>query len=173
MAQYQHISDVLDLILPGLNFFDLTTGAPRTSQSVKTDLLIFMDLLDELSLPKLQVQTQNITAHLDDICICYQQVEDIYQQLSQTIPETQLNYISIAWQHDHQSHQHKASIKQYHQSERDYWLNVITPLLGDNAETQINQAFELFNSMVRSSSLIEMVNSQIRPYLNSCKGQIT
>ena len=27
--------------------------------------------------------------------------------------------------------------------------------------------------MVRSSSLIEMVNSLIRPYLNSCKGQIT
>src|SRR5216117_2687241 len=28
-------------------------------------------------------------------------------------------------------------------------------------------------STVRASSLVEMVNSLIRPYLNSCKGQIT
>jgi len=27
--------------------------------------------------------------------------------------------------------------------------------------------------MVRTSSLIEMVNSQIRPFLNECKGQIS
>jgi len=27
--------------------------------------------------------------------------------------------------------------------------------------------------MVRASSLVEMVNSHIRPYLNACKGQIT
>jgi len=46
------------------------------------------------------------------------------------------------------------------------------PLLGEHAQQQIEQAFELFNGMVRTSSLVEMVNSQIRPYLNSCKGQI-
>ena len=47
------------------------------------------------------------------------------------------------------------------------------PLLGKQAEQKIEQAFELLNGMVRTSSLVEMVNSQIRPYLNSCKGQIT
>ena len=74
IAQYQHISDVLDLMLPSLYFFDLTTGVPRTPQSVKTDLLIFMDFLEQLNLAKLQVQTQNIRAHIDGICVCYQQV---------------------------------------------------------------------------------------------------
>ena len=29
------------------------------------------------------------------------------------------------------------------------------------------------DSIVRASSLVEMVNSLIRPYLNNCKGQIT
>jgi hypothetical protein len=37
----------------------------------------------------------------------------------------------------------------------------------------IEQIFNHLNSIVRSSSLVEMVNSQIRPFLNSCKGQIT
>jgi hypothetical protein len=78
-----------------------------------------------------------------------------------------------AWQHDHQSHQHKGKQKKYHLAERDFWLEVATPLLGKQAQQQIAQAFELFNGMVRTSSLIEMVNSQIRPHLNMCKGQIT
>ena len=45
--------------------------------------------------------------------------------------------------------------------------------MDENAKSQIEQAFESFDGMVRSSSLIEMVNSQIRPHLNNCKGLIT
>jgi hypothetical protein len=33
--------------------------------------------------------------------------------------------------------------------------------------------FEKLNSIVKASSLVEMVNSLLRPYLNSSKGQIT
>ncbi len=33
--------------------------------------------------------------------------------------------------------------------------------------------FDQLDSIVRASSLVEMVNSLLRPYLNSCKGQIT
>ena len=33
--------------------------------------------------------------------------------------------------------------------------------------------FDKLDSIVRASSLVEMVNSLLRPYLNSCKGQIT
>ena len=33
--------------------------------------------------------------------------------------------------------------------------------------------FEKLDSVVKASSLVEMVNSLLRPYLNSCKGQIT
>ena len=94
-------------------------------------------------------------------------------ELAKTQSTETLNFVGLAWQHDHQSHQYKGEQKKYHVAERDFWLEVATPLLGKQAEQQIAQAFELFNGMVRTSSLVEMVNSQIRPYLNSCKGQIT
>lgn len=57
----------------------------------------------------------------------------------------------------HQSHQHKGTLKKHHQTERDFWLDAVKPLLGKNAQTQINQVFEQFNGMVRSSSLVEKV----------------
>ena len=46
-------------------------------------------------------------------------------------------------------------------------------MLGNESEAIVKQVFDSLDEMVRSSSLIEIVNSRIRPYLNSCKGQIT
>jgi hypothetical protein len=43
----------------------------------------------------------------------------------------------------------------------------------EQAEAITEAVFDSLDELVRSSSLIEMVNSLIRPYLNSCKGQIT
>jgi len=132
-----------------------------------------MDLLDQLELDKLQQETKSIRNHIDDVCVCYEQVEAIYQQLSPSTSKENIEILGLAWQHDHQSHQHKGKRKKYHQNESAGWLEIVTPLLGENAETFISKAFEDFNGMVRTSSLIEMVNSQIRPYINECKGQIS
>lgn len=173
ISQYQHVSDIVDLLLPALYFFNPATGRHRKALQVKSDVLALMDLLDECELHNLQQQTQTIRNHIDDICVCYRQVEEICQKLAGTLPEQTLNFLGLAWQHDHQSHQYKGEHKKHHQVERDFWLEVAVPLLGKNAEQQIEQAFELFDGMVRTSSLVEMVNSQIRPYLNACKGQVT
>jgi hypothetical protein len=173
IAQYQHVSDMLDLLFPSLYFFDQATGRHHTEQHVKGNLLILMDWLDELQLPKLQQETQSIRNHIDDICACYRQVEEICNELAKTLPEDVLNFMGLAWQHGHQSHQHKGACKKYHVTEQDFLLDVVKSLLDDNAEIQIAQAFEMFDGMVRSSSLIEMVNSQIRPHLNNSKGLIT
>ncbi|BCG62937.1 MAG: hypothetical protein methR_P0617 [Methyloprofundus sp.] len=173
MANYQHVEDVLALLFPALYFFDLKTGEHRQKSKVKAELLTLMDLLDQLELDKLQQETKAIRSHIDDICICYQQVEDIFQRLSQSIAKENLEMIGLAWQHDHQSHQYKGAHKKYHENERDGWLEIVTPLLGKNANALIERAFEEFNGMVRTSSLIEMVNSLIRPYINECKGQIS
>jgi hypothetical protein len=46
-------------------------------------------------------------------------------------------------------------------------------LLGEAFDTLKALVFDKLDSIVRASSLVEMVNALIRPYLNSCKGQIT
>ena len=45
-------------------------------------------------------------------------------------------------------------------------------LVGDEFDTLKALVFDKLDSIGRAS-LVEMVNSLIRPYLNSCKGQIT
>ena len=79
----------------------------------------------------------------------------------------------LAWHHDHFVHQSGSKKKAYHHRERDFWLACAEGLLGDAFDTLKALVFDKLDSIVRASSLVEMVNSLIRPYLNSCKGQIT
>jgi hypothetical protein len=84
-----------------------------------------------------------------------------------------LNSLCLAWQHQHLANQTKGVSKHYYQDECNFWINYAELLLDNQAETTIKQVFDSLDEMVRTESLIEMVNSLIRPYLNSCKGQIT
>jgi hypothetical protein len=79
----------------------------------------------------------------------------------------------LAWHHDHLSYQVGAKQKYYPQREREFCLTCAEGLLGDTFDTFKALVFDKLDAIVRASSLVEMVNSLIRPYLNSCKGQIT
>jgi len=169
---HQQVEELVQMIVPLLYFFD-ANGKPHTCEQVKDELVVIMDLLEELENESITAQTQRIKSHISEIIICYQQVEEACKKLKNTLAEPALDFICLAWQHEHLSHQSKSTAKRYHQQERDGWLEYAYPLLGERAEDIIQDAFSLLNKMVRTSSLIEMVNSLIRPYLNSCKGQIT
>lgn len=84
-----------------------------------------------------------------------------------------MRWIFSSWHHDHFCYQSQAKQKRYHQSERDAWLAFAEGLLGEEFEPLKTLVFEKLATIIRTSSLVEMVNSFIRPYLNSCKGQIT
>ena len=79
----------------------------------------------------------------------------------------------LAWHHDHFSYQSHAKHKRYHHGERDEWLACAEGLLEEEFDTLKALVFDKLDSIVRASSLVEMVNALLRPSLNSCKGQIT
>jgi len=79
----------------------------------------------------------------------------------------------LSWHHDHLSYQSHGKKKQYHRRERNYWLTFSEGLLDGQFDALQVLVFEKLDSIVKASSLVEMVNALIRPYLNSSKGQIT
>ncbi len=82
-------------------------------------------------------------------------------------------FLVLAWHHEHLSYQAGAKPKRYHHHEHDFWLACAEGLLGDAFDSLKTLVFDKLDSIVRASSLVEMVNALLRPYLNSCKGQIT
>ena len=79
----------------------------------------------------------------------------------------------LAWHHEHLSYQSPTKQKHYHQHERQQWLDFAEGLLDNQFEPLKAVVFEKLDTIVQASSLVELVNSFIRPYLNSSKGQIT
>lgn len=56
---------------------------------------------------------------------------------------------------------------------RDFHLEYAHVLAQENYNDLKEYVFRCLDNITRASSLVETVNSLIRPYLNTCKGQIT
>jgi hypothetical protein len=169
-------SDQLDLLLSMLSetlHLCSDSGRLRTEEEVRSNLTLLLNLMDEIDDEKLSKLLKPIRSHLDDILVPFRQVERIHTELLELMPEQIVDALVLAWHHDHLSYQSHGKKKHYHRREHDYWLNFSEGLLDEKVDKFKVLVFEKLDSIVKASSLVEMVNSLIRPYLNSCKGQIT
>jgi hypothetical protein len=172
MALYDQLAILLHFLREALQLCS-PHGRLRTVDSVRADLTTILHLLEELGCAAVTRMLKPIRNHIEDILVPFAQAEKIDAELRAVVPHEVLDFLVLAWHHDHLVYQSGSKSKRYHQSERAFWLACAEGLLGDAFDTLKALVFDKLDSIVRASSLVEMVNSLIRPYLNSCKGQIT
>ena len=172
IALYDHLAMLLHLLREALHVCS-PHGRLRTQEDVRTALPLLFDMLEELDCAALTTTLKPIRTHIDDIVVPFQQAEAIDAELRAVVPHDALDFLVLAWHHDHLFYQSHAHPRRYHHREREFWLACAAGLLGKEFDTLTALVFERLDSIVRASSLVEMVNGLIRPYINSCKGQIT
>ncbi len=172
MARYDQLDMLLQLLQEALQLCT-PQGKPRTKAGVRSELTMLLHLLEEIDSGAMGTILTPIRAHLDDIVVPYAQAEMMYAQLLERMPQQILDALIVAWHHDHLSHQCQTKQKRYHHRERQQWLDVADGLLEQDIEPLQTLVFAQLDSIIRASSLVEMVNGFIRPYLHSCKGHIT
>src|ERR687896_2118821 len=168
--------DQLDLLLGMLSetlYLCSDSGRLRMAKDVRANLTLILSLIEEINDEKLPKLLKLIRSHMDDILVPFRQVERIHTDLLELMPEQIVDAFVLAWHHDHLFYQSHGKKKHYHQRESDYWLSFSEGLLDDRFDEFKALVFEKLDQVVKASSLVEMVNSLIRPYLNSSKGQIT
>jgi hypothetical protein len=172
MARYDQLDLLLHLLRDALHLCS-PFGRLRTVEGVRSELTLLLSLIAEIDdavLPKL---LQSIRSHLDDILAPFEQAESIHAELLDFLPQPTLDALVLAWHHEHLSYQSQAKHKRYHQYESQQWLDFAEGFLDNQFALLKALVFEKLDSIVQASSLVELVNSFIRPYLNSSKGQIT
>jgi hypothetical protein len=172
MALYDQLALLLHLLREALHVCS-PHGKLRTQAHVRSELLLLFDMIEALDGAAMSQTLKPLRLHLDDLLVPFKQAEAIDAELHVIVPHDALDCLVLAWHHDHFVHQSRSKHKGYHQSERAFWLACAEGLLGDAFDTLNALVVDKLDSIVRASSLVEMVNSLIRPYLNSCKGQIT
>ena len=172
IALYDHLAILLQLLRETLQLCS-PHGRLRTVEGVRAELTLLFHMIEDLNCAAITNTLKSIHTHIDDIVVPFAQAEAIDAELRAVVPHDVLDLLVLAWHHDHCSFQAPTKPKRYHHSERAFWLACAEGLLGDDFDTLKILVFDKLDSIVRASSLVEMVNGLIRPYLNSCKGQIT
>jgi hypothetical protein len=172
IALYDQLAMLLHLLREAL-YLCSPHGRLRTVANVRSELMLLLEMIAELDCAAITKTLKPIYTHIDDIVVPFKQVEAIATALRAVVPHDALEFLVLAWHHAHCVYQAGSKQKAYHHRERDFWLACAEGLLGDAFDTLKALVFDQLDSIVRASSLVEMVNSLIRPYLNSCKGQIT
>ncbi len=172
MALYDQLALLLHLLREALHVCS-PHGRLRTQEDVRTELTLLLHMIEELDCAAVTHTLKPIHQHIDDILVPFKHAESIDAELRAVVPHDVLDFLVLAWHHDHFSYPSQAKQKHDHQREREFWLACAAELLGDEFDTLKVLVFDKLDAIVRASSLVEMVNSLIRPYLSSCKGQIT
>src|SRR6266852_5034943 len=172
IAQYDQLDLLLHLLRDALHLCS-PFGRLRTVVGVRAELTLLLSLIEEIDdavLPKL---LPSLRAHLDDILVPFEQAESLHIALLDLVPQQILDALVLAWHHAHLSYQSSSKQKRYHQHESQQWLDFAEGLLENQFPPVQAVVFEKLDAIVQASSLVELVNSFIRPYLNSSKGQVT
>jgi hypothetical protein len=148
-------------------------GRLHTVEGVRSDLTLLLSLMEEMEDEKLPKLLQPIRSHLDDIFVPFRHVELIHAALLDRMPEQIVDAFVLSGHHDHLSDQSHGKKKQYHRRERNDWLTFSEGLLDGQCEALQVLVVETLDSIVKASSLVEMVHALIRPSLHSSKGQMT
>ena len=172
IERYDQLDGLLSMLSETLHLCS-DSGRLRRAEDVRSNLTLILSLIEEIDDEKLPKLLKPIRSHLDDILVPFAQVEQIHTELLEWMPEQIVDAFVLAWHHDHLFYQSHGKKKQYHRRESEYWLTFSEGLLDDRFDEFKALVFEKLDQVVKASSLVEMVNSLIRPYLNSSKGQIT
>jgi hypothetical protein len=172
IERYDQLNLLLGMLSEAL-YLCSNLGRLRTVEGVRSDLTVILSLMEDINDEKLPKLLKSIRAHMDDIVVPFRQVEHIHTDLLEVMPEKIVDALALAWHHDHLFYQSHGKKKYCHRRESDDWLNFCEGLLDDQFDEFKVLVFGKLDSVVKASSLVEMVNSLIRPYLNSYKGQIT
>jgi hypothetical protein len=172
MALYDQCALLLHLLREALHLCS-PQGRLRTPAHVRSELLILFDMMDALDSAALRQALTSLRRHLAALFGPVNHPEALEAELRAIVPPEALDFLVLAWHHDHFVYQARAKTQGVHQRERDFWLACAAGLLGDAFDTLNALVIDKLDSIIRASSLVEMVNGLIRPYLNSCKGQIT
>ena len=174
IALYDDASYLLDDINEQLEFID-KQGNFRNPQSAQQNISAGLELLISLGDIKVLEAAYKLKANLGELLLYMNESWKTYQKLSDKIADQELlQSLCLAWRCEHKLYQNPTLFqKKYLIESRNFSLEYSQVLAGKNYNDFKEQVFSHLDNIIRASSLVENVNSIIRPYFDTCKGQIT
>src|SRR4030042_2389522 len=161
-------------LIEELKIFD-NNGDPRDRKEAEANIKVGLDLLETLGVTKLTKAVNKVRRTMPQLLnyldIAKSIVDDL---LALSIDQEALRALCLAWQcRKGVVKSKKVNARQYCAMMEQFYLEFAADYLQESYDL-INVHVDMkLDQIVQSSSLVECINSIIRPYLNNSKNQIT
>ena len=151
-----------------------SSGETRDREKAKEIIEVALDLMEELD-DSINDEIKSVRDILPNLLNYFEQTKESVEVCRNFgLSEENRKVLSLAWQW------HKAVLKAKNptrkrraEQERDFYLEYAEDSLGDDFDRMKEAVFDELNNIIQASSMIENLNSVLRPYLNSSKNQVS
>jgi hypothetical protein len=172
IARYDNFCYLWMALRQTLEVFDERGGLTAlASRQAEIDTIVtLMDTLDDVSLHQTLV---SFASGLEGYWSYYQRVEQVYQACMARYPRDVVQALACGWQLARQATNSKAyGMRKRLAQDAEFYFCYAATLHPDAAQALRKEMLDALDTEVRSSSLIENVNSALRPLLETCRGQV-
>ena len=155
-----------------LEVFD-EQGESTELTSRQAEIEAIVQLLDALAGAPLHQALASFASGLQGYWGYYQRAEQVYQEYSKRYPHEVVQALACGWQLQRQATNSKAyGMRKRLAQDAEFYFAYAATCLPEASEALQKEMVEALDTEVRSSSLIENVNSALRPLLETCRGQV-
>jgi hypothetical protein len=178
IRRFDNFSYLWRELLQALELFDPQGRIPDLAWR-QAEIACILELMRSLGSEPLHQELKSFAAGLEGYWGYYQRAEAVYQQLLERYPPevaAVVPALALGWQVQRQAGNSKDSkLKRRLEAEAEFYFGSAASLMAEQAEqyeTIRAEVIEALEAEVRSSSLVENVNSALRPLLETCRGQV-
>ena len=172
IRRYDHFCYLWTALRQALELFD-AQGESTALTSRQAEIAAIVQLMDELACAQLHQALASFTSGLAAYWGYYQRAEQVYQGYRRRYPHEVVQALACGWQLARQATNSKAyGMRQRLAQDAGFYCAYAATLLPEVSEALRQEMVEALDTEVRSSSLIENVNSALRPLLETCRGQV-
>jgi len=155
-----------------LEVFD-EQGESTELTSRQAEIEAIVQLMDALAGAPLHQALASFASGLQGYWGYYQRAEQVYQEYSKRYPHEVVQALACGWQLQRQATNSKAyGMRKRLAQDAEFYFAYAATCLPEASEALQKEMVEALDTEVRSSSLIENVNSALRPLLETCRGQV-
>jgi hypothetical protein len=170
---YDEFSDLYHCLIHELKLFD-QGGNLRSRDQVKENITIIFELMNELKHKKITKAISGIKKILDNILNYFDEAKKIVSHCQTfDIDVEALKSLCLAWQWN------KAVIKSKNKKRKDdavkqrqFYSEISEGFMGEDYKRLKEQVEGELDKIIQASSMVECINSILRPYLNNSKNQV-
>ena len=163
-------------VIRQLNTFD-SKGNLRSRERAEETIRTALDLIESLGQRAINKEVCTIRKALPDLLTYFEDAEGAVRACQEiTTNEDAIKSLCLAWQWNKAVIKSKKTDRTHKAKEqRDLYLELAALFIQDDKafENIKHRIYEELDQIIQASSMVECINSILRPYLNGSKNQVT